>query len=58
MALDVQYACGGSAAPVLRSAEESISRFDLRRSLRVQTAQAKLAQIARAIRARICYFRG
>ena len=46
MALDVQYACGGSAAPVLRSAEESISRdLDLRRSLRVQTAQAKLAQI-------------
>lgn len=44
MALDVQYACGGSAAPVLRSAEESISRdLDLRRSLRVQTAQAKLS---------------
>ena len=41
MALDVQYACGGSAA---RSAEESISRdLDLRRSLRVQTAQAKLS---------------
>ena len=44
MALDVQYACGGSATPVLRSAEESISRdLDLRRSLRVQTAQAKLS---------------
>ena len=44
MALDAQYACGGSAAPVLRSAEESISRdLDLRRSLRVQTAQAKLS---------------
>ena len=44
MALDVQYACGGSATPVLRSAEEAISRdLDLRRSLRVQTAQAKLS---------------
>ncbi len=43
-ALNVQYACGGSATPVLRSAEESISRdLDLRRSLRVQTAQAKLS---------------
>ena len=27
MALDVQYACGGSATPVLRSAEESISEI-------------------------------
>ena len=44
MALDVQYACGGSAGPILRCAEESVSRdLDLRRSLRVQTAQAKLS---------------
>ncbi len=44
MALDVQYACGGSASPILRCAEESVSRdLDLRRSLRVQTAQAKLS---------------
>ena len=51
MALDVQYACGGSATPILRSAEESISRdLDLRRSLRVQTAQAKLsAQIVSVV---------
>lgn len=44
MALDVQYACGGSATPILRSAEESISRgLELRRSLRVQTAQGRLS---------------
>lgn len=51
MALDVQYACGGSATPVLRAAEDSIARgLDLRRSLRVQTAQARLsAQIVAAM---------
>ncbi len=44
MALDVQYACGGSATPILRSAEQSVaSDLELRRSLRVQTAQAKLS---------------
>lgn len=44
MALDVQYTCGGSATPILRAAEESVVRgLDLRRSLRVQTAQAKLS---------------
>ena len=44
MALDVQYVCGGSATPILRSAEDSISHgLDLRRSLRVQTAQARLS---------------
>ncbi|MDO4590103.1 MAG: type II secretion system F family protein [Slackia sp.] len=44
MALDVQYACGGSATPVLRSALRSLSAgVDLRRSLRVQTAQARLS---------------
>lgn len=44
MALDVQYACGGSATPILRSAEASVaSDLELRRSLRVQTAQAKLS---------------
>lgn len=44
MALDVQYACGGSATPILRSAEDSIVHgLDLRRSLRVQTAQARLS---------------
>lgn len=44
MALDVQYACGGSATPILRSAEDSIARgLELRRTLRVQTAQARLS---------------
>ncbi len=44
MALDVQYVCGGSATPILRSAEESISKgLELRRALRVQTAQARLS---------------
>lgn len=44
MALDVQYVCGGSATPILRSAEDSVAHgLDLRRSLRVQTAQARLS---------------
>ena len=44
MALDVQYACGGSATPILRSAERSVSQgVNLKRSLRVQTAQARLS---------------
>ena len=44
MALDVQYACGGSATPILRSAEDSITKgLELRRALRVQTAQARLS---------------
>lgn len=44
MALDVQYVCGGSATPVLHSAEDSIARgLELRRVLRVQTAQARLS---------------
>ena len=44
MALDVVYVCGGSAAPVLRSAQESVSRgIELKRSLAVQTAQARLS---------------
>lgn len=44
MALDVQYSCGGNATPVLHAAEDSIVRgLDLRRSLRVQTAQARLS---------------
>ena len=42
--LDVVYVCGGSAAPVLRSAQESVSRgIELKRSLAVQTAQARLS---------------
>lgn len=51
MALDVQYACGGSATPILRSAEDSITRgLELRRALRVQTAQARLsAQVVSAM---------
>lgn len=44
MALDVQYACGGSATPILQSAERSVSQgVDLKRSLRIQTAQARLS---------------
>ena len=44
MALDVQYACGGSATPILHSAEDSITKgLELRRALRVQTAQARLS---------------
>lgn len=44
MALDIQYACGGSATPILRSAEDSVaSGLELRRLLRVQTAQARLS---------------
>lgn len=44
MALDVQYVCGGNARPVLQSAEDSVVRsLDLRRSLRVQTAQARFS---------------
>ena len=44
MALDVQYVCGGNAKPVLQSAEDSIARsLDLRRLLRVQTAQARFS---------------
>lgn len=44
MTLDVQYVCGGSATPILRSAEDSVAHgLDLRRSLRVQTAQARLS---------------
>lgn len=44
VALDVQHACGGSIAPVLDAARESVeSEIDLARSLRVQTAQAKLS---------------
>lgn len=44
VALDIQYACGGNATPVLHAAEDSISRgLELRRSLRVQTAQARFS---------------
>ncbi len=44
VALDVQHQCGGSIAPVLESARESVeSELELMRSLRVQTAQAKLS---------------
>lgn len=44
IALDVQHQSGGSIAPVLETARESvISELDLMRSLRVQTAQAKLS---------------
>lgn len=44
MALDVQYVCGGNAKPVLQSAEDSVARsLDLRRLLRVQTAQARFS---------------
>ena len=44
VALDVQHKSGGSIAPVLESATESIEgELKLMRSLRVQTAQAKLS---------------
>lgn len=44
VALDVQHQTGGSLAPVLESARESVdSELDLMRSLRVQTAQARLS---------------
>lgn len=44
VALDVQHQSGGSIAPVLESARDSIdSELELMRSLRVQTAQAKLS---------------
>ncbi|MDO5042411.1 MAG: type II secretion system F family protein [Slackia sp.] len=44
MALDVQYVCGGSATPVLHAAQDSVARgLELRRSLRVQTAQARFS---------------
>ena len=44
VALDVQHQSGGSIAPVLEAAPESVaSELDLLRSLRVQTAQAKLS---------------
>lgn len=44
VALDVQHQSGGSIAPVLEAARDSVaSELDLLRSLRVQTAQAKLS---------------
>lgn len=44
VALDVQHHSGGSIAPVLESATESVEgELKLMRSLRVQTAQAKLS---------------
>lgn len=44
VALDVQHQSGGSIAPVLEAARESVEgELDLLRSLRVQTAQAKLS---------------
>lgn len=44
VALDVQHQSGGSVAPVLEAARDSVnSELDLMRSLRVQTAQAKLS---------------
>lgn len=44
VALDVQHESGGSIAPVLESATDSIEgELKLMRSLRVQTAQAKLS---------------
>ena len=44
VALDVQYICGGDASSVLRIAQDSVEHsLALRRSLRVQTAQAKLS---------------
>lgn len=44
VALDVQHESGGSIAPVLESAMEAIEgELKLTRSLRVQTAQAKLS---------------
>lgn len=44
VALDVQHQSGGSIAPVLESARLSVeSELELARTLRVQTAQAKLS---------------
>ena len=44
VALDVQHEAGGSLAQVLDAARESVEgEMELRRSLRVQTAQAKLS---------------
>ncbi len=44
VALDVQHQTGGSIAPVLDAARESVEdELDLMRSLRVQTAQARLS---------------
>lgn len=44
VALDVQHQTGGSIIPVLESARESVEgELDLMRTLRVQTAQAKLS---------------
>lgn len=44
VALDAQHQSGGSIAAVLESAQESVeNELELRRSLRVQTAQAKLS---------------
>ncbi len=44
IALDVQHQCGGSIAPVLESAREAVKgELELARSLRVQTAQARLS---------------
>ena len=44
VALEVQHQSGGSIGPVLESAQESVEgELDLLRSLKVQTAQAKLS---------------
>ncbi|MEE0705494.1 MAG: type II secretion system F family protein [Adlercreutzia sp.] len=44
VALDVQHQTGGSLAPVLEAARESVEgEIELARSLKVQTAQAKLS---------------
>lgn len=44
VALDVQHQSGGSIGPVLEAARESVEgELELARSLRVQTAQAKLS---------------
>lgn len=44
IALDVQHQSGGSIAPVLESAQDAVENdLELMRSLRVQTAQAKLS---------------
>lgn len=44
VALDIQHQSGGSIAPVLESARASVEgELELARSLRVQTAQAKLS---------------
>lgn len=44
VALDVQHQTGGSMVQILQSARESIEgQIEMRRSLRIQTAQAKLS---------------